>query len=69
MLVTLILFVLPFLHLVLALTNVTAVYGDSRIRYGAPITILMAKITHLIVVVRLESGVGQERVVDTLPRC
>ena len=69
MLVTLILFVLPFLHLVSALTNATAVYGDSRIRYGAPITILMAKITNLVVIVRQESGIRQERVVDILPRC
>ena len=65
MLVKLILFVLPFLRLVSALSNVTAVFGDSRIMYGP--SILLSKTTDLIVA-RRECGLRQTRVVDIIPQ-
>jgi len=64
----LILFVLPFLRLVSALTNTTAAYGDSRIMYSPLTTVLIAKITDLTLVVRQECGPRQTRVVDILPQ-
>jgi len=66
MLVKLILFALPLLHLVSALTNATAVLGDSHIMYS-PLTILLARITNLVVAVRQECGLRQT-VVDIIPQ-
>ena len=68
MLVKLILFVLPFLRIESALTNTTAAYGDSQIMYSPLTTVLLAKITNLMAVVRQECGLRQTRVVDIPPQ-